>query len=831
MSNLEIFDREGYSLPCPNDLQEVIQAKIAKKVEKLLNEEGFLALIPNFHSTEDIKLRIHLTKNGITIQLLERGLEGSKVNTSYVKKNPELSKEIKTRKEKIIKKVDSLFKEPPFLDPSARLQSEKIRPLFIPLQFSKDEQAACKISFDATLSNLQIQQLQAKIEDLQNQLNKKTSYSKELQIIKDQLELLSQSIRALSLKQENITYPHTEEYALINKLVDNQQDIYRALLDLLSRNLYQTSNTTPLTPASQDKDKQITELNEQIKNSDNTYQKLEKQLSLLRQEKEKSSLFLIQKEDEIAILQEELKNLSPLPLQLSHLQQEKVELESERIKLIEQLAQARKDQIQLTANYHNQAEQLEKSNKALQTQLSIQDMQTAELDKQIKNVDSSRQKLEEQYSLLQQELVLLKQSNSLLDKNYKEASQLLVQKEKERITLQETLRELSPLPLQLSHLQQEKVELESERARFTEQLAQAKKAQTALSEELESASALLQTQLSTKDVQISELNEEMQRLSKAYQTLQDQLKDEEEIASILETATLPAISNEVASISATIEQAENKMEQDLSSLENSTIPENLFIPTSGYYTLTATASQEESLEITTLQTEINTLREELEDIRPIAYNTTRKIEKMEKSNKDLVLELSEKTRTIEDLEEEKKFLESRLHKSESQLKDLQRVQHILKEQQKEISISSEENHDLLEELEKIQKRLSLETRKRAELEQAHEDQLEKLKDLHNKLLLEKMERVHTKILSLQQQQKNTCFTLIQVLASYINAGSVTGKMGQNIFSLIEKAFDTDGYTDLLNLVVSEDLVTSEENVSSDEYDEDSYILHDFRIKN
>ena len=185
--------------------------------------------------------------------------------------------------------------------------------------------------------------------------------------------------------------------------------------------------------------------------------------------------------------------------------------------------------------------------------------------------------------------------------------------------------------------------------------------------------------------QISELNKETQHLSEVYQALQNQLKDDKELSSILETAAIPEISDAITSINTTIEEAEKTMEQELASLENSTIPEGLLTPGSGYYTLTATPSLEEgetSTEITTLQAKINTLQEELEDIRPIAYGTTNRIEKMEKSNKALTLELSEKTKTIENLEEEKAILEGLFDKSESQVKELKIAQYQLKEQQK-----------------------------------------------------------------------------------------------------------------------------------------------------
>ncbi len=916
ISNLQAFNKNGDSLPCTADLQKEIQEGIAKKVGKLLNAEGFLALIPDFDPTENTKLRIYLTKDGITIQLLERDLKDPKTASSYAENDPAITEAIKIRKEKIITKVDSLFKEPSSLDPSAGLDSEKIRPLFIPSQSSKDEQIPFKIGFDATVSNPQIQQLHAKIEGLQDQLNKKTPHSEELQVIKEQLASLSQAIHNLSKNQENITYPHTEEYALINKLVDNQRDVYRALLDLLSRNLNQTPAPLPsvfqdtkikempfeakentsleelidlkeglkelsnlqkekddlelkyknlteqLTQAKEaqsdkdytnkikqlkrsntdlqanilDKDKQIAELDKQVKNSGNTHQELEKQLSLLQQElgalkqssalidenHEKTSQLLGNKEEEIAVIQEELKALPKLQLQLFDLQQEKDDLALEHRNLMEQLTQARKNQADLSTDYINRIKQLENSNAALQKQLSSKNAQIAKLDEQIKNSGNSHQELEKQFSQLQQELLTIEQSSSLIDKNHKETSQLLEDKQQEIIALQEKLGSLSQLPLQLSNLQKEKDNLELEHKKLKKQLDQASQNQLASLESHQDEKASLQMQLSSK-------NEEIQRLSKTYQALQNQLENEKEISIILETAVIPEVSQEIASIDTIIKEAEKTTEEDLSSLESSTIAGGPLTPTSDYYTLT-TPSLEESFEtsseITLLQAEINDLQEELKDIRPIAYNTTNIIQKMEKSNKDLTLELSEKTKTIENLEEEKKFLESQLDGSETQVKELKTAQYQLKEQQKEISISSEENNDLLEELEKIHEQLSSEKKERAKLEQIHEGQLEKLRTLYDENALEKMESINAKILDLQKEQKNICFTLVQALAEHVNSGSITKNIGQNIFELIEKAFNTTEYKTLLDLVSSEEediASSSEESVSSDEYDEDSYI--------
>ena len=753
ISNLEMFNQEGYSVSCPKDLQEAIQAGIVKKVRKLFNTEGFLALIPNFDPTEDTKLRIHLTKDGITIQLLEKDTSNPKVDTPYTKNDLELSEEVKTRKEKIIKKIDSLLKKPSALDSSARLES-KVHPLFIPSQPNK-EQAPSKIYFDATLSNPQIQQLHARIEDLQNQLNKKNPYPEELKVIKEQLVFLNQAILNLSLKQENITYPHTEEYTLINKLVDNQQDIYRALLDLLSRNLNQTSNTIPQNlSVIQDtgikemafKSKENTSLEELVDLKEGL-----KELSNLQKEKDDLEIAnatlqenLLSKEVQIATLEQKIQNLPTdealyqLQSQLETLQNEKANLQSQQDGFISQL------------------EKLTKSSKGL------------------------------------------KSSNATLQEN-------LLSKEAQIATLEQKIQNL-PTDETIYQLQSQLEMLQNDRAN-------------------------LQVKLSDKNEKIFELNKEIQSLSEVHQALQNQLRDEKEIVSILETAAIPTISSKVELIETIIEEEKNKMEQNLSLLENNAIPENLLIPTSDYYTLTPKVLQEESFEtateITTLQAEIKYLREELEDIRPIVYNTTRKIEKTEKSNKDLTLELSKKTKAIEDLEEEKKFLESRLNKSESQLKDLQKAQYIFKEQQKEISLSSEENNDLLEELEKIQEKLSLEKRARAELEKTHQDQLEKLKDLYNENVLEKMEHINTKIANLQQQKKNTCFTLAQVLTDYIRAGSITEDVGQSIVGLMEEAFNnnTTEYKALLDLVSSEeeDFVSSEESASSDEYNEDSYL--------
>jgi len=90
-----------------------------------------------------------------------------------------------------------------------------------------------------------------------------------------------------------------------------------------------------------------------------------------------------------------------------------------------------------------------------------------------------------------------------------------------------------------------------------------------------------------------------------------------------------------------------------------------------------------------------------------------------------------------------------------------------------------------------------------------------------------MEHINTKIANLQQQKKNTCFTLAQVLTDYIRAGSITEDVGQSIVGLMEEAFNnnTTEYKALLDLVSSEeeDFVSSEESASSDEYNEDSYL--------
>ncbi|WP_215217033.1 hypothetical protein, partial [Candidatus Rhabdochlamydia sp. W815] len=501
ISNLEMFDQKGSFLPCPNDLQEAIQAGIAEKVGTLLNAEGFLALISNFNPTKDIKLRIHLTKDGITIQLLRReNLEDSKV----AKKDSELSQEIKERKEKIITKAASLFKESFSLGSSAGLKS-KVRPLFIPSQTNK-EQVPSKIHFDATLSNSQIQQLHAKIEDLQDQLNKKTPSSEELKVIKEQLVFLTQAIHNLSLKQENITYPYTEEYALINKLVDNQQDIYRALLDLLSRNLNQ-SPITPLTsPPAQGIENSA--LKEMLLKLQKEKTELEQTNDLTGQSYKKASLLLAQKEHEIATLQEKLEALPNLQLQLSDLQREKNNLDSEYGTLTEQLSQIKESQIKLSTNYNNKIEELNSSNALLQTQLSAKDEQINEL---IKSSDNTHQGLERQLSQLQQEIDTLKQANTLIEKNYRETSQLLEDKKKEIITLKEKLESLS-------NLQQEKEALELEHTELSIDYNNKIK-------QLENSNTDLQTQLSTKDAQIAQIEIKIQNLPKLeeLQELQNQL--------------------------------------------------------------------------------------------------------------------------------------------------------------------------------------------------------------------------------------------------------------------------------------------------------------------
>lgn len=806
VSNLQVFNKEGTSLPCPNDLQEAIQVGIAKKVGKLLNAEGFLTLIPGFDPSKGTKLRIYLTKDGITIQLLERDLE---VDTSYTKKDPELSEEIKIRKEKIIKKIDSLFKEPSFLNPSARLASEKTRPLFIPLQSSKNEQVPFKIGFDTTtVSNSKIESLHAKIEGLQDQLNKPSPHSKELEVIKEQLQFLNRAIHNLSIKQENITYPHTEEYALINKLVDNQRDVYRALLDLLSSNLSQI----PTPPSSVFQDTKIKEMTFKAKEN-----------ASLEEIKDLSA----QEQKELIDLKEDLKNLS-------NLQKEKDNLELEYENLKQQFNISKEIQYHMSASYDKQMEQLAISNRTLQTQLSTKDEEIFKLEDQFQSLTCILEELKEEHFLLQKKLETLKQSYALTDKNHDKTSHLLANKEEEIAALQEKIKELHPLTLKLFNLQKEKDDLKLEHRNLTKQLELTNQNQTKLStnfenkiKKLENLTKDLQIQLFIKDKEFFGLNEQFQHLFETHQALQNQLENEKEISSILETAAIPEASKEIAFIDTIIKEAEKPIEENLSYLENSTITEGPLTPTSDYYTLTM-PSLEERLEIssetTILQAKINDLQEELKDIRPIAYNTTNIIEKMEKSNKDLTLELSEKTKTIENLEEEKKFLESQLDRSESQVKELKTAQYQLEKQQKEISISSEDSNALLEELEKSQKQLSSEKKERAKLEQIHEEQLERLKTLYNENTLEKMERINAKIINLQQEQKITCLTLTHSIANYMKSESITEDIGHNIFNLIEKAFNATGYKTLLDLVSSEeDLASSEGSISSGEYVEDSYI--------
>ena len=398
ISNLEMFDQVGSPLSCPNDLQKAIEEGIAKKVGKLLNAEGFLALIPNFDPNEDTKLRIHLTKDGITIQLLERDTNNLKTDKSYSEDNQLVTPEIKTRKEKIIKKVDSLFKEPSAIDPSARLES-KVLPLFI--SQPNKEQVPSKIHFDATLPNPQIQQLHAKIENLQNQLNKRTPYSEELQVIKDQLELLKQAIHNLSAKQENITYPHTEKYALINKLVDNQRDIYRALLDLLSRNL----NQPPITPLTSPPAQGIE--NSTLKES----LKLQQEKIDLKQTKDSFEDIntvlqndLLSKEEQIIALEQQIQSL-PKPEALQKLQSQLEILQSEKADLQSQQDESTSQLDELTQT----SKGLESANATLQKNLLSKEEQIIALTQQIQNLPKPEalQKLQSQLFDLQREKEIL----------------------------------------------------------------------------------------------------------------------------------------------------------------------------------------------------------------------------------------------------------------------------------------------------------------------------------------------------------------------------------------------------------------------------------------
>lgn len=809
ISNLQMFNQEGYSLPCPSNLQEAIQSGIAKKVGKLLNAEGFLALIPDFDPSKDTKLRIHLTKDGITIQLLERDTNNPKADRAYSKDNHLVTDEIKTRKEKIIEKVDSLFKESPSLDPSARLGSEKIRPLFIPSPLSQDEQVPFKIGFDATLSSPQIQQLHAKIEELKNQLNKKTPHSEELQVIKEQLASLSQAIHNLSKNQENITYPHTEEYALINKLVDNQRDVYQALLDLLSRNLNQTSSTIPQTPSpaqgieNSAPKEMILKLQQEKIDLEEARDDLESTNAALQRD------FRF-KEEQIIILEQQIQSL-PTDKDLQRLQSKLNTIRTDKDNL-----QSQENNLKVQLNEANEIKiQLESANTVLQNTLDSKNEKIAELDTQIQALAKLEvvQQLESQLETLQSEKTDLQTQRDNFTSQLDEVTQTRKALENTNVILQNDLlskdKQIAALGLQIQDLPKPEVlqKLQSQ------------------SGKLQSEKVDLQLQLSTKDKEISELNEQFQRLSETHQALQNQLENEKEISSILETAAIPEVSKEIASIAAAIEKAKNTMEEDLSSLENSSISEGLLTP-SGYYTLTATPSLEESLEtsseITILQAKINSLGEELEDIRPIAYNTTSIIQKMEKSTEDLKLELLKKTRDIKILEEQKSFLDSQLDRSESQVKELKTAQYQLKEQQKEISISSEENNDLLEELEKIQKQLSSEKKERAELEQTHEDQLEKLEALYQEDSLRTRDIISTLIKDLEQKQPGSCILLLSSLAGYVESESITNKEKEDILLLIEPTFrNTDKYKSL----TSSDSDSSDEGTknlfSIDGYEEDS----------
>ena len=774
ISNLEMFDQEGSSVPCSNDLQEAIQAGIAKKVGKLLNTEGFLALIPNFNPNEDTKLRIYLTKDGITIQLIERDTNTLKTDKSYSEDNQLVTPEIKIRKEKIIKKVDSLFKESSALDPSSRLQSEKIRPLFIPSQSNK-EQVPSKIHFDATLSNPQTHQLHARIEDLQN---KKTLYPKELQVINDQLELLRQAIHNLSAKQENITYPHTEEYALINKLVDNQRDICQKLLDLLSRNL----NQAPITPHAQEIKNST--LKEMLLKLQKEKTDLEQTINLIQQSYKEVSQTLEHKEKEIVALQEKLKTLSSL--------------ESERTKLLEQLNQARENQTQLTANYNNQAEQLEKSNKALQTQLSAKDLQIASLDEQIQIVNSSHQKLEDQHSLLLQKLDTLKQSSSLIEKDHKETSQLLEGKTQEILTLQEKLKELS-------NLKQEKINLESEQAKLIEQLNQVR--QNANQEVDKLKNLLFQSE---KDKE--SLNKELTGLNYIFSELGNDLVThglaEENFYKVIEEAI-----DRIETIS-----QENPLELDTPQISIENLKQT----------------------ITELQQKLEDANDENEQLISNVQRKERTIEKLEKeiitfktSLSQLGMErLEELTKQIDVLTTLNIALEERLNEKISSEKDLKKKleQTIFElEQEKKFRQSFEEELD--KELEESQKNIQLAQKKFINQEKSYKDLIESLENKHAEQTKRRTEIISTLIKDLEQKQRGSCIFLLETLARWVNSGSITKEEKENILSLIEPAFkSTDEYKNFSSSG-SDSSDEESKDQSLDGYEEDNIFSNETLYQN
>ncbi|MGL4540446.1 MAG: hypothetical protein ACRCU0_05670, partial [Candidatus Rhabdochlamydia sp.] len=339
ISNLKLFNNEGYSLPLANDLQKKIQEEIASKVAKLLSQEFIHTFIPD-HNLNETKLRIYLTKDGITVEMLET----SGTDTKNIKQDADLSDDIKTRKEKIIKKVNSLFEEIPESNVFSKLESEKVHPLSVP----KSEQVPFRVGFDANIPNPYAQQLQAKIEALQNQLNQQKPSSEEFLLIRHQLQLLTQAVEALKNKQ-NISFSRTEEYAFINGLMDRQMDLCQMFIKCLSEKIHPTSNT-PIPPDPTLKD--ITAKLEIERNA------LKAELKSLHKDHEKTSQLLAEKQQEILDLQ----------THLSSLIQEKTALQLEQNNLKSQLAQANRN-LAVQSTLQDEIKKLTDSTTSLQLSL------------------------------------------------------------------------------------------------------------------------------------------------------------------------------------------------------------------------------------------------------------------------------------------------------------------------------------------------------------------------------------------------------------------------------------------------------------------------------
>ncbi|MGL4539803.1 MAG: hypothetical protein ACRCU0_02345, partial [Candidatus Rhabdochlamydia sp.] len=649
-------------------------------------------------------------------------------------------------------------------------------------------------------------------------LAKKQQEILDLQTQLDVLPNLQSQLSALTREKEVL---QSEQKILRDQLAQANQNLEElASLQIEIKKL--TSSSTSLQTTLLAKDQQITALNEQIQNSSKAYQEIQNKLSLLQQEKtdlekrttltnkahEETSQLLAKKQQEILDLQTQLDVLPNLQSQLSALTREKAALQLEQNNLKSQLAQANRN---LVAQSALQAEikKLTNSTTSLQLSLLDKDQQIAVLSEQTQNSSKTYQEIQNKLALLQQEKDTLEKKTALTNKDHEKISQLLAEKQQEILDLQ----------THLSSLIQEKTALQLEQNDLKSQLAQANQNLTEQStlqaeiEQLKITSQFLQANLFTKDQQIAALNEELQSASEVHQEL------DEKILTMLEA--YKASNNPIEADNITREQAP-------SSPDNIIIPEELLNLKTTYYTLTAPEEDTsiENEERIILKATIDNLQAELENIKPLADHTNNQIttiEKMEASIKGLELELSKKTKITTDLEEEIASLNLQLSKSDTRLKELQRVQYTSVKQQKEIDISSAENTDLLQELEIITKQLFLEKKQIAKLEEKHKNDLADLKDLHEENILKRNEIISTLINDLEQQQPGSCLILMNRLADYVRFNSITQEEKEDILLLIEQAFkNTHEYKGLISS--KEEGSSSDEENKGDHYEEDSYFF-------